>query len=651
MIHVAKDLKDALADELALVGERRRRFLKGRWFRDPKNLFGIALSGGGIRSAVLGLGFLEALHRQGILRKADYLSSVSGGGYIAGYVHSKLTCDPETLFSQADIERLRRGGNYLTPGEGLARRFAQLRLAGAYVASLVMNWVWLVAGLIFLLCLAYLLFAFVLGVISPLTVAFYPGAELPDVQENPVRVFVALAVLVLGYHYFFHPLRHVGLWSSEKLYTLEAILLGAGAMYAAYWAVWAWYDGDVGLGFLRPLVVSAGVLVVAGFFANPNLLTMHRFYRDRVTAVFLRPARSGRVPLRLHELFPGNSRPVQGDAPFPLINTCLNLLAQDDAGARGAKVSDSFILSPMHCGSEPTGYLKTTAPGYRTMTLDTAIAVSGASVNPSRGEKTHALAALLMTLVNARLGYWAPNPKLRPQEGIGGLRWWPIYHLQEMFRRSDLESSSVHLSDGGHIENLGVFELLRRRCRLIIALDASYDPEYRFGALRNLVVRARNELGLAIDFRQTPEEHILPWAGNGFSESHFVIADVRALRGFFAQPRDADFHGLLVYAKASLRMPERRPETPSPGYDYKTHHAAFPHESTTDQFFDGSQWEAYRHLGRFVAADLLNVDATEGVPEADWEIQALYETFDRLTDDESLRDYCARKPRTAGKRP
>ena len=77
----------------------------------------------------------------------------------------------------------------------------------------------------------------------------------------------------------------------------------------------------------------------------------------------------------------------------------------------GAKGSDYFLLSPLFCGSELTGYLKTQNPQYQNMTLATAVAVSGAAVNPHMGTQSNRLVAFLMTLLNLRLGYWASTPK------------------------------------------------------------------------------------------------------------------------------------------------------------------------------------------------------------------------------------------------
>jgi hypothetical protein len=174
----------------------------------------------------------------------------------------------------------------------------------------------------------------------------------------------------------------------------------------------------------------------------------------------------------------------------------------------------------------------------------------------------------------------------------------------------------VLLSDGGHIENLGVFELLRRRCRLIFVVDASADPDFGFQDLKELVIQARNILGLKIDFATRPEEVIRPDPSYGFSQEHFAIAKVSDLKG--ADVRLKDYQGLMVYIKSSQKAPnevgkrkkyenynEVGEMKKNVSYLYKTWHPAFPHESTADQFFDEPQWDAYYTLGKDMAEEVL----------------------------------------------
>ncbi|MEM9824600.1 MAG: hypothetical protein AAF985_26165, partial [Bacteroidota bacterium] len=215
-------------------------------------------------------------------------------------------------------------------------------------------------------------------------------------------------------------------------------------------------------------------------------------------------------------------------APYPLINTCLNLQAMggNDENFKGAKASDYFLLSPLFFGSKLTKYLPSNYfKDYQQMTLPAAMAISAAAVNPGMGTYSNKLLSVLMTIFNARFGFWISNPlNFKGPQKV----WWPTYFFNELFSRIGTSNRKLNISDGGHIENLGVYELLRRRCRLIISIDAGADPNYTFTELEILAVRARNELGLEIEFRdgQVPEEVIRPRPSHGYSQQRYAIADV-----------------------------------------------------------------------------------------------------------------------------
>jgi hypothetical protein len=182
---------------------------------------------------------------------------------------------------------------------------------------------------------------------------------------------------------------------------------------------------------------------------------------------------------------------------------------------------------------------------------------------------------------------------------------------------------------------------------LIIAVDAAADRKYAFNDLKNLVIRARNELGLEIKFQQDPETFIRPMPSKGFSRSHYVTARITDLPGKELKDRlyTQDHDGLLIYLKASMRLPLQAPssqkEKESKAYKYKTYHPDFPHESTANQFFDEYQWEAYYQLGRFMAADLLEIKITTDKPTDGGEckinsIDELLKKFEELADKEAL---------------
>jgi hypothetical protein len=620
---VSIDLAAVIEHERRVIAALRERRRAARpddvWLKDERNLFGIALSGGGVRAATIGYGFLQALNQLGVLRLADYLSSVSGGGYLGGYVHARLwdardSADPfGALFTAPDRERLLAYGRYLVPGSGAGSLWNLLRLIGALLASLVMNWVWVAALLALVVAGPTWLLDLALG-----------GQGLHDVAR-----WLAIGTgVVLAYHFFLHPLARLKLWSSDVLNRFEGALFGIALVLAPV-AVFAAFGR--GLSLAGPIAaLAAVVLLVAGFFANPNVLTMHRFYRDRVAEAYLGTAGPRAARRRLADLALAPPR----DAPYPLVNACLNLLGDvDPATYAGTKLSDYFLFSPDHCGAERVGYART-GELYRDMTLATAMACSGAAVNPAMGTLSGQPLAALMTLLDIRTGYWAPNPGFTGPRWLVTLPWWPYYHLLDLLNRTHSRRALVSVSDGGHVENLAVYELLRRRCRLIVALDAGADPSYEFTDLRNLVIRARQELHLVIRFRQDPERLVRPEPSVGFSRSHFVVADVLELGN-----EARGWRGLLVYVKASLRAPQSPKTVDSESFRYKTQHPAFPHESTADQFFDGAQWRAYYYLGRFMAGDLLREDVTDPARIARRDLSGLFAALNGLTGEAELNGY------------
>jgi hypothetical protein len=603
-------VEDILEKELELIKNRREAMNIKDDSKDDSgklapNLFGIALSGGGIRSATINAGVLEILNKVGILPKADFLSTVSGGGYIGGYLHANLwknqdQPDPyEKLFNEDDIKHLKDNGSYLTPGKKGIKFVSTIRLFGAVVFSMIMNWVWLLSFLV----ASFLFFQLLLK---------------PIFQYRWFPIFFGItAALVFGYHFFLHPVRKLKLWSSNVLNTIEGFLVMLIIVYLVSAAdvpsPMNIFIGEVPL--LKEFFLTLLVLLVSALFYNPNILTMHRFYRDRLSNAYLETDRPGKKNknLKLAQLRHDKSGPGRKwKAPYPLINTCLNLLGEDDEEFKGKKSSDYFLLSPLYCGSAKTGYVESESPVYRSMSLATAISVSGAAVNPNMGTRTKPITAFLMTLFNLKLGYWSLNPKKSLYHYLYTL--WPYYLVSELFGKTHTKRWKINISDGGHIENLALYELLRRKCKLIIAIDAGADKGFNFNDLRNIVVRARNELGIAIKFRQDqdPEQVIKPKKSRGYSNEHFVIADIEELPKKENQKNKKI--GLLVYLKSSLKAPLTKPKTGQlkgelkNSYIYKRDHADFPHESTGDQFFDQAQWEAHYYLGKFMAGDLLKID-------------------------------------------
>lgn len=619
--------KDVILEEDKHLKQRREKLFgpaAAETLEETK--FGIALSGGGIRSATICLGLLKTLNYFKIPEKADYMSSVSGGGYTHSYIQStvKELGGFDALFQQEHVDYLRSQGDYLIPGMGWRKSSNRLMLIISFFVSMIMSWTSL-AILGYIIYSIYLIF----NNFVPLDLTWY------DTYFPLLRWYGGLTIAgVIASHYFANLVKNYDLNLSKNFNLLETFLVAVfllittmlflasvrfSAIHSDQWASIIYYAE-----------ILAG-LVILGFFANPNALSFHRYYRKQLSDAFMYFS-NGYKNVLIKDLnnFEGN-RQADILAPYPLINTCLNLQASNDKNFKGAKTSDYFLISPLFCGAKITKYVKTNeVSDYNNMTLPAAVTISAAAVNPGMGIYSNKILGLFTTLFNARLGVWLRNP-IRAQKPKG-IVWWPFYFLYELFSNIGTDNNMVNISDGGHIENLAVYELLRRKCRLILAVDGGADPEFTFADLQNMTIRARNELGFELRFRagQTPEEVISPRPSFGYSQKRFAVADVYQIWEDMGE--DAKGHkiienyqnkrvGTFVYIKSSVTAPKGKPSlSPEDGlkydtYKYKIYHPAFPHESTADQFFDPVQWEAYFQLGQYIGADVLGIPNLEAYTE------------------------------------
>ncbi|OPY95119.1 cell division protein [Bradyrhizobium sacchari] len=391
------------------------------------------------------------------------------------------------------------------------------------------------------------------------------------------------------------------------------------------------------------LYMFAGAMLFAiSFCLTPNANSLHRLYRDRLSKAFLfDPTRSadggvGRAEasldqgrdfraldrMKLTDLYavpaeaariPGLSATPKLHAPYQLINTALNIQGSDFANRRGRN-ADFFLFSALNVGSEATGYAPTglVQDDEQSLDLATAMAISGAAASSNMGSSSIKALTPTLALLNVRLGYWLKNPRyvderVRPQR-----RSTPLYFWSEISGRLYENSDSVYLTDGGHIENLGVYELLRRRCRLIIAVDAEADAPMNFGSLMTLQRYARIDLGVRIDLPWTPirERTRALMARNAdkagdpaAADDHDEVVQDHVHVAIGTIDYGGDEKGYLVYIKSSLNGDEN-------DYirDYARRNDRFPHETTGDQFFSEEQFEVYRALGFHMTHGFLSGD-------------------------------------------
>jgi hypothetical protein len=397
------------------------------------------------------------------------------------------------------------------------------------------------------------------------------------------------------------------------------------------------------------LFVIAGLLLgaclVLSWRVDVNDFSLHHFYRNRLVRCYLGASNGTRNPHPFTGFDENDDLPLSTFAgsypgPYPLLNASLNITGGGELGyaTRRAK---SFVFTPRFCGYEANSpgereswFLRENSPGptfeqtfaptefgrsKKSMLqihfkggikLGTAMAISGAAASPNMGYYTSAATGLFMTLFDVRLGWWMGNPRYCEKWKSPGPALGLGYLFSELITQSDQEMSYVYLSDGGHFENLAVYELLRRHCKVIVACDADCDGQYEFENLVDLMEKARTDLGaeIVIDFRQ-----IRPADGGRESGCNFVVGDI------FYDPQEPKDRGRFIYIKTSMPLQpkrvggtERHKENrlPDDVWQYFDKHATFPHQSTADQWFDELQFESYRALGEFIG-----IEAAERIKE------------------------------------
>ncbi|GAB3222223.1 hypothetical protein GCM10027423_56390 [Spirosoma arcticum] len=379
-----------------------------------------------------------------------------------------------------------------------------------------------------------------------------------------------------------------------------------------------------------PIIVLGGLTILGflvGLAVNTNKFSLHAMYRARLIRAYLAASRppGERQPDpftgfdETDNIYMGCMRPPnppassslissQKKTPFHIVNIALNLVAGRNL-AWQERMAESFTVSPLHAGAMYLGYRRTYLKegigcpdpqedpryygGKRGISLGTAMTISGAAASPNHGYHSSPVVAFLMTLFNVRLGWWLGNPgpagdqtfhKSSPTLAIK-----PI--LDEMTGNTDDVNPYVYLSDGGHFENLSIYEMVLRRNRFILVSDASCDESCTLEDLGNAIRKIRIDMGIPIEFphgfniRARSDTAAGPGAYWAIGRIGYSKVDL---------PTSASPHkdGILLYVKPGIIGDE-----PRDIFNYASSKKAFPHETTADQFFSESQFESYRALG------------------------------------------------------
>ncbi|MGH9139152.1 MAG: hypothetical protein ACRD0G_19250 [Acidimicrobiales bacterium] len=396
---------------------------------------------------------------------------------------------------------------------------------------------------------------------------------------------------------------------------------------------------------LRWLAV-VGVLGVL-LLVDAHSWSLYPFYKRRLAhAYFAKRTARGPRPL-------GFDDPLRFTAPRkgqPQLIVCCAVNLSDEGAVPPGRRAASFTFSSTEVGGPLTGYVHprrlwrfvgprgdaaevADRPTSRRkdVTIPAAMAISGAAFSPAMGKFNLGPVGSILALANARLGVWLLRPGLAAERGADeAARWpwwrrpaWP-YFLREVANRYRAQRNFVYVSDGGHWENLGLVELLRRGCTEIYCINAGGDGLASFGTIAESIALAREELGVEIDIDPTPLRPPVEVPRGGVRELRRrvnvkeaeALARRASVRGTFTYPaRMADgdpaepVRGTIVLIEPALTG-----DLPFDVHGHAEAEAIFPDDSTGDQLFDHRQFESFRRLGQHqMARALANVGSFPGL--------------------------------------
>lgn len=372
-------------------------------------------------------------------------------------------------------------------------------------------------------------------------------------------------------------------------------------------------------------LILAAIALAIKVLTDANRTSLHSFYRERLSRAFLvtRQDNGAAVGLDYHLRlrYSDWAKPIDG-GPQLVIAGVANVEDPDFVPTQRDCVP--FVFESDQIGivgdrSLPDGgrrmtddYEREADVLKREVTVPAAMAISGAALSPLTGRvngRTRPV-RLLLAVLNARLGVWLPNPywnnhaepafpdpqgvaaKVRRYVGSVIDKPGPYRLLHEAVGSPSMYERRIYVTDGGHYDNLGLVEALRRRPAQVIVIDASNDPEDRFTALAEAIATARMDHGIDVDIdpapmvRGTKPRADRAWA-YGIATHPFEDGEEKAYK------TEIFFVKAVVAGHLDWDLEQ-----------YAVEHADFPRRTTSDQFYDEWDFEAYRSLGYAVTESL-----------------------------------------------
>lgn len=371
------------------------------------------------------------------------------------------------------------------------------------------------------------------------------------------------------------------------------------------------------------------ILILTTRLFNYSRFSLHALYRERLVRAYLGASNTRRNPdrftgfdpgdnIRLYELR-GTLKNSQLIRPFHLLNMTLNLSSSDRLDWQERK-GESFTASMLHAGTRALGYQNiqdyagparfnaASGKSKTGMTLGAAVAASGAAANPNMGFNSSPFVSFLLTVFNVRLGVWLPNPG---PVGNGyhldsGPKFALLPAIYDLLGMSDDKKAFVNLSDGGHFDNMGIYELVRRGVQVIVCVDGEcdnvpFDSPYIHEGLSQSIRKCFIDFG--VEIRSDGPPNGAPSWNNNLCPNGFWLARIHYPHNV-KPPLVPPEPGYLLYIKPRLFG-----DLPVDLRNYHTANKDFPQQTTADQWFSESQFESYRKLGEYIA---------DSIPQSIW---------------------------------